>query len=63
MKTYGYVRVSSLTQNCDRQISEMYKYGLTNKNIYIDKESGKDFERTNYKKLIKKIKKKWSNNN
>lgn len=55
--TYGYVRVSSLTQNIYRQMDEMYKYGLNNKNIYVDKQSGKDFERTNYQKLKKKLKK------
>lgn len=50
---YGYVRVSSLTQNIDRQMEEMYRQGLTNKTIYIDKQSGKDFERENYQKLKK----------
>lgn len=55
--TYGYVRVSSITQNIARQMEEMYKYGLTNKMIYIDKQSGKDFDRTNYQKLKKKLKK------
>ncbi len=55
--TYGYVRVSTLTQNISRQMDEMYKLGLTNKYIYIDKQSGKDFERTNYQKLKRKLKK------
>ena len=45
---YGYVRVSSITQNIDRQMEEMYNNGLSDKNIYIDKQSGKDFNRTNY---------------
>ena len=54
---YGYVRVSSITQNIDRQMDEMYKNGLSKKDIYIDKQSGKDFDRTNYKKLKKKLKK------
>ncbi len=54
--TYGYVRVSTLTQNISRQMDEMYKLGLTNKYIYIDKQSGKDFERTNYQKLKRKLK-------
>ena len=54
---YGYVRVSSTTQNIDRQMEEMYSNGLCKKQIYIDKESGKDFNRTNYKKLRKKMKK------
>lgn len=54
---YGYVRVSSITQNIDRQMEEMYKYGLNKKHIYIDKQSGKDFNRDNYQKLKKKLKK------
>ena len=55
--TYGYVRVSSITQNIDRQIEEMYKLGLNKKNIYIDKQSGKDFNRENYQRLKRKLKK------
>lgn len=55
--TYGYVRVSTQTQNISRQMEEMYKLGLTNKQIYVDKQSGKDFERKNYQKLKKKLKK------
>ena len=54
---YGYVRVSTTTQNIARQIEEMYKLGLSNKQIYIDKQSGKDFERKNYQRLKKKLKK------
>lgn len=54
---YGYVRVSSITQNIDRQMEEMFKYGLTLDNIYIDKQSGKDFDRTNYQILKQKLKK------
>lgn len=54
---YGYVRVSSTTQNVARQMEEMYKLGLSNKQIYIDKQSGKDFERNNYQKLKRKLKK------
>ena len=54
---YGYVRVSTTTQNIARQIEEMYKLGLTNKQIYIDKQSGKNFERKNYQRLKKKLKK------
>jgi DNA invertase Pin-like site-specific DNA recombinase len=54
---YGYVRVSSQTQNIARQMEEMYKLGLSNKQIYIDKQSGKDFERKNYQRLKKKLKK------
>ena len=42
---YGYVRVSTISQNVDRQMDEMFKLGLELENIYIDKQSGKDFER------------------
>ena len=52
---YGYVRVSTVGQNIDRQMEEMYKKGLVKKNIYVDYESGKDFNRTSYQKLIKKL--------
>lgn len=44
----GYVRVSTINQNIDRQISDMHKFGLDDNNIYVDKESGKDFNRKNY---------------
>ena len=50
---YGYARVSTTTQNLDRQLEELIKIGLNEKLIYTDKESGKDFNRTNYKKLCK----------
>ena len=54
---YGYVRVSSSTQKIDRQMEEMYKLDILEKNIFIDKQSGKDFNRKAYKKLIRKLKK------
>lgn len=54
---YGYVRVSSITQNIDRQMQEMFEQGLVKKQIYVDKQSGKDFNRTNYQRLKKKLKK------
>ena len=54
---YGYVRVSTQTQNIARQMEEMYKLGLTDNEIYIDKQSGKDFERENYKILKSLLKK------
>ena len=54
---YGYVRVSSITQNIDRQMEEMYKWGLNDENIYIDKQSGKDFNRVNYQIMKEKLKK------
>ncbi len=53
---YGYVRVSSITQNLDRQIEDMHKVGLCDKQIFADKQSGKNFERVNYQKLKKKLK-------
>ena len=54
---YGYVRVSTTTQNIARQMDEMYKAGLNDNVIFIDKQSGKDFDRTNYKILKSKLKK------
>lgn len=53
---YGYVRVSTKEQNIDRQLVDMYAQGLNDKTIFIDKQSGKDFERNEYKKLKKKLK-------
>lgn len=54
---YAYIRVSTKTQKIDRQYKEIKGLGITDKYIYIDKESGKDFNRTNYQRLIKKLKK------
>ncbi|MBE6988292.1 MAG: recombinase family protein [Ruminococcaceae bacterium] len=54
---FGYVRVSSREQNEDRQLVAMFEQGIVKKNIYIDKQSGKDFERPQYKKMLKKVKK------
>ena len=54
---YAYIRVSTKQQNIDRQYVEIKEFGVEDKFIFIDKESGKDFNRTNYKKLIKKLKK------
>lgn len=53
---YGYVRVSTKEQNIDRQLVEMYAQGLNDRTIFIDKQSGKDFERNEYQKLKKKLK-------
>ena len=53
---YGYVRVSTKEQNEDRQIFAMKDFGVAEENIFIDKHSGKDFNRPQYKNLIKKIK-------
>lgn len=55
---YGYVRVSSVTQKTDRQVEEMHKLGIEDKNIFIDKQSGKDFNRKSYRRLIRKLKEK-----
>ena len=52
---YGYVRVSSIDQNEDRQIIVMDENNVPKCNVYIDKQSGKDFERPQYKKLVKKL--------
>ena len=54
---YAYIRVSTKHQNIDRQFEEIKTLGIDDKYIYIDKESGKDFNRNNYQKLIKKLKK------
>ena len=54
---YAYIRVSTKHQNIDRQFEEIKALGIDDKYIYIDKESGKDFDRTKYQKLIKKLKK------
>lgn len=54
---YGYVRVSTAQQHIDRQIDTLLELGLEKSCIYIDYESGKDFNRRNYKKLIRKLKK------
>ena len=54
---YGYVRVSTQTQNIARQMEEMYKLGLTDDVIFIDRQSGKDFNRENYQLLKSKLKK------
>ena len=54
---YGYIRVSTQQQNIDRQIDAMKELGLDDKELFIDYESGKDFNRKNYKKLIRKLEK------
>lgn len=56
METYAYVRVSSKDQNAERQLIAVTEYGVESKNIYVDKQSGKDFNRPAYKKLMKKLK-------
>ena len=50
---YAYIRVSTKQQKIDRQYEEIKAFDIDYKHIYIDKESGKDFVRTKYHKLIK----------
>ncbi|MBR6401522.1 MAG: recombinase family protein [Firmicutes bacterium] len=54
---YGYARVSSAWQNEDRQIIALTEYGVNKNRLFVDKCSGKDFERKNYKRMLKKLKK------
>ena len=56
-KIYGYVRVSSREQNVDRQMIALNAIGVKADNIYMDKLSGKDFERPQYRRLIRRMKK------
>ncbi len=55
-KSYSYVRVSTQHQNEDRQLLAMLEAGIEEKNIYIDKQSGKDFNRPMYRKLLRSLK-------
>ena len=55
MNIYGYIRVSSTEQNEDRQQIAMDRLAVPRKNIYLDKQSGKDFVRPNYMKMVKKL--------
>ena len=52
---YGYIRVSTREQNLDRQILALREFGVPEKQIYQEKQSGKDFERPVYQRLIKKL--------
>jgi DNA invertase Pin-like site-specific DNA recombinase len=54
-KKYGYVRVSTKEQNEDRQLIALHEAGVPQRNIYMDKQSGKDFNRPQYQRLLKKI--------
>ena len=56
-KRYGYIRVSTKEQNEDRQLAAMNELSIKDKNLYIEKQSGKDFERPEYKKLLHRLKK------
>lgn len=54
-KSYAYVRVSTSQQNEDRQLLAMEKLGIEKKNIYIDRQSGRDFHRPMYEKLLRRL--------
>jgi len=57
MTIYGYMRVSTREQNEDRQLIALHACGVEDKNVFMDKQSGKDFDRPQYKKLLRKMKK------
>lgn len=57
MSVYGYIRVSSKDQKEDRQQIALKEAGVERQNIYVDKQSGKDFNRPQYKKMLRKLKK------
>lgn len=54
--TYGYIRVSSRDQNEDRQRIAMYEFGVPADRVFMDKQSGKDFDRPGYRRLMRKLK-------
>ena len=54
-RQYAYIRVSSRDQNEERQRAAMIEYGVPEENIYLDRQSGKDFERGGYKRLVHKL--------
>lgn len=57
MSKYGYIRVSAKDQNEDRQVLAIKGLNIPPKNIFLDKQSGKDFDRPNYKRMVKRMKK------
>ena len=57
MNVYGYIRVSSRDQNEDRQMIALRELNVSEKNIFMDKQSGKDFERPSYKRMVRRMKK------
>lgn len=56
MSTYGYARVSTREQNGDRQLIALREFGVPEGNIVLDKQSGKDFERPGYRRLVRRLK-------
>ena len=57
MRLHGYARVSSKEQNEARQINELKEFGIADRDIFIDKQSGKDFNRTEYQRLLNVLRK------
>ena len=54
-KNYGYARVSSQEQHIDRQLLALEEFGVPRRHIFIDHQSGKDFERPQYRRLLKRL--------
>ncbi len=54
---YGYIRVSSREQNEDRQVVALHEAGIAEQNLYMDKQSGKDFARPAYQRMVRRMKK------
>ena len=54
--SYGYIRVSSTDQNEDRQLMAMRELTIPEKHLFVEKQSGKDFERPQYKKMVRRLK-------
>lgn len=57
MKKYGYIRVSTKEQNEDRQVDALKPFEIPEENVFMDKQSGKDFERPAYRKMLRRLKK------
>ena len=57
INTYGYIRVSTKEQNEDRQLIALRETSVPEENIFLDKQSGKDFQRPQYKRLVRRMKK------
>lgn len=56
-KAYGYIRVSTKEQNEDRQVIALEEAGIDKQNVFMDKQSGKDFQRPQYKRMLRKLRK------
>ena len=54
-KIYGYARVSTNEQNADRQLLALEEFGVSPENVFIDHQSGRDFERPQYRRLLKRL--------